>query len=96
MMMQDWLPDTEGAGFAFKPIMKPLEPFRDRLVVLSGLRGVESEGPHARASTRFLTGVPSRRADGADLHAGISMDQIVAGAGAAHAARLAGARHRRT
>ena len=78
MMMNDWLPETEGAGFAFKPIMKPLEPFRDQLVVLSGLRGVESEGPHARASTRFLTGVPSKRADGADLHAGVSMDQIVA------------------
>ena len=78
MMMQDWLPDTEGAGFAFKPVMKPLEPFRDRLVVLSGLRGIESEGPHARASTRFLTGVASKRADGADLHAGISMDQLVA------------------
>jgi hypothetical protein len=78
MVMNDWLPETEGDGFAFKPIMKPLEPFRDQLVVLSGLRGVESEGPHARASTRFLTGVPSRRADGADLHAGVSMDQIVA------------------
>ena len=78
MMVDNWTPATEGAGFEFKPIMKPLEPFRDRLVVLSGLRGVDSEGPHARASTRFLTGVPSKRADGADLRAGISMDQLVA------------------
>ncbi len=78
MMMNDWLPETEGSGFVFKPIMKPLEPFRDRLLVLSNLQGVESEGPHARASTRFLTGVPSKRADGADLHAGVSMDQLVA------------------
>ncbi len=78
MMMNDWLPETQGPDFAFKPIMKPLEPFHDRLLVLSGLHGVESEGPHARASTRFLTGVPSKRTDGADLHAGISMDQLVA------------------
>jgi hypothetical protein len=60
MMMNEWLPVTEGRGFTFKPIMKPLEPFRDRLLVLSGLHGVESEGPHARSSTRFLTGVPSK------------------------------------
>jgi hypothetical protein len=78
MMMNDWLPESTTPGFAFKPIMQPLEPFRDRMVVLSGLRGVESEGPHARASTRFLTGVPSPRTDGLDLRAGISMDQIVA------------------
>ena len=78
MMMNDWLPETTGAGFVFKPIMTPLEAYRDRMVVLSGLRGVESEGPHARASTRFLTGVPSLRADGLDLHAGVSMDQLIA------------------
>jgi hypothetical protein len=78
MMMDGWTPATEGAGFEFKTIMKPLEPYRERLLVLSGLKGVDSEGPHARASTRFLTGVPSKRADGADLHAGVSMDQLAA------------------
>ena len=78
VMMQDWLPDAEGTAFEFKRILKPLEPFRDRLLILSGLKGVESEGPHARASTRFLTGVPSKRADGADLHASVSMDQLIA------------------
>ena len=78
MMMDAWTPATEGAGFEFMPTMKSLEPFRERLMVLSGLHGVDSEGPHARASTRFLTGVPSKRADGSDLQAGVSMDQIAA------------------
>ena len=78
IMMQHWMPDREGEGFELKPILKPFEPFRDRLLVLSGLHGVESEGPHARASTRFLTGVPSKRADGADLQAAVSMDQLIA------------------
>src|SRR5262245_23100204 len=78
MMMNRWTPASEGAGFEFKPIMKALEPFRDRLLVLSGLQGVESEGAHARASTRFLTGMPSKLADGKDLRAGISMDQVAA------------------
>ena len=78
MMMDAWTPATEGAGFDFMPTMKSLEPFRKRLLVLSGLHGVDSEGPHARASTRFLTGVPSKRADGSDLQAAVSMDQIAA------------------
>jgi hypothetical protein len=78
MMMDAWTPATEGAGFDFMPTMKSLEPFRKRLMVLSGLHGVDSEGPHARASTRFLTGVPSKRADGSDLQAAVSMDQIAA------------------
>ena len=76
MMMDSWRPTTEGTGFDFPRIMQPLEPFRSQLQVLSGLHGVDSEGPHARASTRFLTGVPSLRDDGSNLRASISMDQI--------------------
>ena len=76
MMMPDWTPATEGTGFEFPTILKPLEPFRRHVQVLSGMRGVESEGPHARSSTRFLTGVPSKPDDGSNLHAGVSMDQI--------------------
>ena len=84
IMMQHWMPDREGEGFELKSILKPFEPFRDRLLVLSGLKGVESDGPHARASTRFLTGVPSKRADGADLQAAVSMDQLIAREQGAH------------
>jgi hypothetical protein len=76
-----WFPATEGAGFAFTPTLKPLEPFRDRLLVLSGLDSVPPPPPgerqynnHADASTRFLTDVtPSRT-----LRAGMSVDQIAA------------------
>ena len=53
-----------------------MEPYRDKLRVLTGLNGVDGEGPHARASTRFLTGVASTRDNGSNLRAGISMDQI--------------------
>jgi hypothetical protein len=84
IMMQHWMPDREGEGFELKSILKPFEPFRDQLLVLSGLKGVESDGPHARASTRFLTGVPSKRADGADLQAAVSMDQLIARVQGAH------------
>ena len=76
MMMPHWTPPSEGAGFEFPTILKPLEPFRSHVQVLSGMHGVESEGPHARSSTRFLTGVPSKPDDGSDLRGGVSMDQL--------------------
>src|SRR6266446_10620180 len=36
-IMDRWTPATEGAGFEFTPILKPLEPFRDRVNIISGL-----------------------------------------------------------
>ncbi len=76
MMMEHWTPAAEGDAFDFPTILKPLEPYRRQIQVLSGLHGVASEGPHARASTRFLTGVPSKPDDGSNLLGGVSMDQI--------------------
>ena len=64
--------------------MKPLEPFRDRLNVLSGLAQVngralgDGPGDHARAGATWLTGVHPKKTEGADIHAGISADQIAA------------------
>ena len=76
MRMDHWTPSTVGDGFEFPSILKPMEPFREQLQIISGLHGVDGEGPHARASTRFLTGVASTRDNGSNLRAGISMDQI--------------------
>ena len=76
MMMDHWTPAAEGTDFDFPSILEPLEPFRNSVQMLSGMRGMDAEGPHARASTRFLTGVASKRDDGSSLNAGISMDQI--------------------
>ncbi len=76
MMMDHWTPPTEGTGFDFPTILQPLEPFRNQVQVLSGMHGVDAEGPHARASTRFLTGVASGRDNGSNIRAGVSMDQI--------------------
>ncbi len=76
MMMNHWTPRTEGKGFEFRTVMKPLEPFRRHVQVLSGMHGVDGEGPHARSSTRFLTGVGAKPDNGSDLSAGVSMDQL--------------------
>ena len=39
--MGQWTPATEGADFEFTPILKPLEQFRDSLVVVSNLTRAE-------------------------------------------------------
>ena len=76
MMMNHWTPRTEGAGFDLPAILEPLQPFRRHIQVLSGMHGVDSEGPHARSSTRFLTGVGAKPDNGSNLSAGVSMDQL--------------------
>ena len=76
MMMNHWTPRTEGAGFDLPAILEPLEPFRRHVQVLSGMHGVDGEGPHARSSTRFLTGVGAKPDNGSNLSAGVSMDQL--------------------
>ena len=49
-IVDQWIPEQVGAGFEFKPILKPLEPFRDHLRVISGLNGVVSTGDVRSAS----------------------------------------------
>lgn len=85
VIMDKWTPAIEGAGFELTPILEPLAPFRDRILVLSGLahnsgRALQGEntGDHARAGATYLTGVHPRKTEGADTRAGISVDQIAA------------------
>jgi hypothetical protein len=85
MNMQNWTPAAEGTTFELPPTLKPLEPFRNRLIVLSGLNSKPEPmaanlpvGFHSRASTRFLTDIQPKPTEGSDLFAGTSMDQIAA------------------
>jgi len=58
-----WTPAGDGRNFEFQRSMKPLEPFRDHLNVLSGLAQIngralgDGAGDHARAGATWLTGV---------------------------------------
>ena len=79
--MEHWTPAVDGTGFDFTQILQPLAPFRDRLLVLSGLssgNGPQSSGVHARASTKFLTDMTPKFTQGSDLSAGVSIDQLAA------------------
>jgi hypothetical protein len=82
--MDDWTPAAEGANFALPHILEPLAPVKDDLLVLSGLTcdkaraNGDGPGDHARAMSAFLTGCQPRKTYGADIKAGVSMDQYVA------------------
>lgn len=82
--MADWTPATSGTRFELSRILKPLAPFQDRMLVLSGLAHENGKalgdgpGDHARAAASYLTGVHPRKTAGADIQNGISVDQIAA------------------
>jgi hypothetical protein len=82
--MADWTPKAAGAGFEFTRVLKPIERFREDMLVLSGLahrNGYalgDGPGDHARAAASYLTGVHPRKTAGADIQNGVSVDQIAA------------------
>lgn len=84
IIMDRWTPAANGTSFEFTPALKALEPFRERILVLSGLaqgngRALgDGAGDHARAGATWLTGVHPKKTGGADIHAGVSADQIAA------------------
>jgi hypothetical protein len=76
--MGQWTPAASGGEFEFTPILKPLESFRDSLVVVSNLVRAEANSNHAVSSGCWLTGVPPKRTDGPDFRIGVSVDQVIA------------------
>jgi hypothetical protein len=82
--MADWRPKDEGPLGALPATLEPLTPFKDRMMVLTGLTLDKARahgdggGDHARAMSSFLTGRQPRKTHGADICAGISADQVAA------------------
>ena len=77
-VQDNWQPKTAGTSFEMSPILKPLEPFRSHLTVVSGLRNkaAESPAPHAITPGTWLTAVhpPHQQAPAV----GPSVDQVAA------------------
>jgi hypothetical protein len=81
-----WVPEKEGALPAELPyIWQPLAPFRDRLSILTGLHATSSEPPPGETgadhwvAAAFLSAEKPKKTAGADVRAGHSIDQIIAG-----------------
>src|SRR3989441_6869708 len=79
-IMDRWTPKTEGTDFEFTPILKPLEPFRQYVNVVSGLghKAADSTAVHSLSPTTWLSGVRPKPTQGLDAYAGITADQIAA------------------
>jgi hypothetical protein len=77
MAMQFWTPKGEGKNFTLSPILEPLKPFQDQMIVLSGLNASWNY-IHAGASGSFLTGTTRGGRNEVEIIADISMDQILA------------------
>ena len=79
-IMDQWTPKTEGKDFEFTRILKPLEPFRNQVNVVSGLhhRAADTTAVHSLSPTTWLSGVRPKPTQGADAYAGVTADQIAA------------------
>ncbi len=84
IVMNGWTPAAEGREFELRRAAEPLAPFKDSLLMISGLAHnngralADGPGDHARAAASYLTGVHPRKTAGADIRNGISFDQIAA------------------
>ncbi len=77
MAMEYWTPKGEGSAFELSPILQPLAPYRDQVLVLSGIKSSWNY-IHAGASGSFLTGTTRGGRNEVEIIADVSMDQLLA------------------
>jgi uncharacterized protein DUF1552 len=79
-----WVPEKAGTDFKFTPIFEPLEPYRDRTVILSGLHARSAEPwpgqspPDHWVAAAYLCAQKPKKTAGADVWVGTTIDQIIA------------------
>jgi hypothetical protein len=82
-----WAPAETGRAFDLSPSsLKPLEPYRDHLTIISNTDVRQAEafttpeigGDHFRSSAVFLTHAHPKQTQGSDVYVGTSLDQMYA------------------
>lgn len=77
VILDRWTPTTAGTGFEFTTILKQLEAFRDKTVVVSNLyRGGGNN--HAVSCAAWLSGAVAKPTEAEDVRVGTTIDQVVA------------------
>jgi len=80
--MPSWMPTGNGPEYTLTPCLEPFAEYQKDMLVFGNLtcdKGYgngDGAGDHARASGSYLTGAQVRKTAGANIHAGISADQI--------------------
>jgi hypothetical protein len=79
-VMSKWSPEQAGKGYTMSPILEPLEPFRDYLTIVSGLRNkpAESPEPHEFIERTWLSCVSPKQAGVIGPDSGVTADQLAA------------------
>ena len=80
-IVDEFFPKATGTNWEFTPILKPLEPFKDQLVVVKNLTRSHpgsQVGDHAVSVGGYLTGVWPKRTEAEDVYANTTIDQVVA------------------
>ncbi len=82
--MSNWKPATVGADYQMTTTLQTLAAVKSKIMVVSGLAALKANpngdgpGDHARAQAAYLTGVQPVKSEGANIHLGISADQVAA------------------
>src|SRR6202162_3051994 len=76
MAMEYWTPKGEGSAFELSPILEPLAPYRNQMLVLSGIKASWNY-IHAGASGSFLTGTTRGGRNEIEIIADVSIDQML-------------------
>ena len=82
--MLEWTPAATGVVFGLSPTLSPLEAFRDRTMVFTGLDNFPATdqgdvgGQHPRAAPAFMSCMHPKQTEGADVEAGTTIDQMIA------------------
>ena len=84
-LQHEWVPATVGAGFELSPILSPLAPVKEHVLVVSGLAHKQADsfgdgvGDHPRGTAAWLSGVHAwDRQPGVEVRLGVTADQIAA------------------
>ena len=77
-VMGEWTPKSEGTQFELSRILKPLEPFRSQLTIVSGLgnKPADSNATHAITPGTWLSAVPPKKSNAPV--GGVTIDQMAA------------------
>ena len=79
--MAAWTPSQTGSNFDLTPILQPLAPVKDQIIVVGGLSNTPAQpdgpGDHACGTSGFLTSAHANKSE-TDIRLGISMDQVIA------------------
>ena len=83
-IMRDWKPTAEGKDYELPKTLTSLAKHKNDMLVISGLAhdkgraNGDGAGDHARSCAVFLTGCQPKKTGGADIQAGMSVDQVAA------------------